>query len=121
MEEMRYLRKEEVRILLFDGKHGLIGQEQISVGTVNTALSSPREVFLEALRFHAVYIIMIHNHPSGDPSPSQMDILLTKRMKQAGDLIGIELSDHIIIGNQTYYSFRENGFFLFPEREDIDE
>jgi len=120
MEDMRYLKREEVRILMFNGHHGLIGESKISVGTVNTALSSPREVFLEALKNQAVYVILIHNHPSGDPSPSGQDILLTKQMMKAGMMIGIELSDHIIIGNQKFYSFRENGFF--PETwEDIDE
>lgn len=111
MEEMRYLDKEEVRLLLFDGKHALIREAKISVGTVNAALVSPREVYLEALKAQAVYLILIHNHPSGSPVPSSQDVLLTKRMKQAGELIGIELSDHIIIGNQKFYSFRENGFF----------
>ena len=111
MEELRYLEKEEVRILMFDGKHALIGEVKISVGTVNAALSSPREVYLEALKAQAVYIILIHNHPSGDPTPSSQDVLMTKRMRNAGELIGIELSDHIIIGNQKFYSFRENGFF----------
>lgn len=111
MEEMRYLEKEEVRLLLFDGKHALIRETKISVGTVNAALVSPREVYLEALKAQAVYLILIHNHPSGSPAPSSQDVLLTKRMKQAGELIGIELSDHVIIGNQKFYSFRENGFF----------
>ena len=109
MEDLRHLEKEEVQVLFFDGKHGLIGETTISIGTVNSAVSSPREVFLEALKAQAVYIILVHNHPSGDPSPSGQDLLLTRRMKEAGDLIGIELSDHIIIGNQRYYSFREEG------------
>lgn len=120
MEEMRYLEKEEVRILMFDGKHALIGEEKISVGTVNAALSSPREVFLAALKCQAVYIILIHNHPSGNPVPSTQDIVLTKQIRLSGKLIGIELSDHIIIGNQKFYSFRENGFFS-ETWEDIDE
>ena len=111
MEEMRYLEKEEVRMLMFDGKHGLIREAVVSMGTVNAALSSPREVYLEALKCQAVYIILVHNHPSGDPTPSHQDVLLTKQMMKAGMLIGIELSDHIIIGNQKFYSFRENGFF----------
>ena len=107
MEEMRNLEKEEVRVLFFDGSHGLICDKMISVGTVNAACSSPREIYLEALRAQAVYLILIHNHPSGNPVPSKEDFLLTKRMKHAGELLGIELSDHIIIGNQAYYSFRE--------------
>ncbi len=120
MEELRYLPKEEVRVLMFDGRHALIGESIISVGTVNSALSSPREIFLEALKFQAVYIMLIHNHPSGDPSPSRQDILMTKRVARAGQMMGIELSDHIIIGNKKYFSFRENNYF--PETwEDIDE
>ena len=112
MEEMRFLEKEEVRLLLLDSRHGLIRETQISVGTVNAALSSPREVYLEALKAQAVYVILIHNHPSGAPTPSNQDVIMTKRMKQAGDLLGIVLSDHIIIGNQSYYSFRENEHIL---------
>lgn len=115
MEQVRYLTKEEVYVLLLDGKHGLIRETKLSVGTVNASLSSPREIFLEALRAQAVYVILIHNHPSGDPTPSNQDILLTKKIQKAGQLIGIGLSDHIIIGNQSYYSFRENGFFSEDE------
>lgn len=107
MEQLRHLSREQVLVLCFDGRHGLLKELTISVGTVNTALSSPREVFLEALRVQAVYLILVHNHPSGDPAPSRQDVLLTKRMKEAGEIIGIELSDHIIIGDQSYYSFRE--------------
>lgn len=110
MEQVRYLTREEVHLLLLDGKHSLIREVRLSVGTVNAALSSPREVFLEALKAQAVYVILVHNHPSGDPSPSNQDILLTKRMQRAGQLLGIPVSDHIIIGNQSYYSFREHGY-----------
>ena len=81
------------------------------VGTVNATLVSPRELFLEALKKNAVSIILLHNHPSGDPTPSQEDILLTQRVRKAGDLIGIELLDHIIIGDNRYISLREKGFF----------
>lgn len=111
MEQVRYLSKEEVYLLMLDGKHGLIRETKISVGTVNAAFSSPREVYMEALKAQAVYVILIHNHPSGDPTPSNQDYLMTRQMQNAGKLIGIELSDHIIIGNQSYYSFRENHFF----------
>lgn len=107
MEELRHLEREEVLALFFDSKHGLLREVTISIGTVNSALSSPREVFLEALKAQAVYLILVHNHPSGDPSPSRQDVLLTKRIRDAGEIIGIELSDHIIIGDQSYYSFRE--------------
>ena len=68
---------------------------------------SPRELFIEALNCGAVSIVLLHNHPSGDPTPSESDVLLTKRVKEAGDLIGITLLDHIIIGNNCYVSFAE--------------
>ncbi len=86
----------------------MIGETDISKGTVNASLITPRELFLEALRKEAVSIILLHNHPSGDPSPSGEDILVTERILKAGELIGIELLDHIIIGNNCYISFRES-------------
>lgn len=107
MEETRYLTKERVYALLFDSKHKLLKSLMISEGTVNQSLITPRELFIEALRYEAVYVILIHNHPSGDPSPSQADINLTDRVKDAGSIIGIELSDHIILGNNCYFSMAE--------------
>ena len=76
---------------------------------MNASLVTPRELFIEALQKNAVSIIILHNHPSGDPSPSREDMLTTKRIQDAGALIGIELLDHIIIGNNCYISFREEG------------
>lgn len=107
MEEMRHQEQEVMKLLMLNTKSNLIGEHMISKGTVNASLVSPREVFIEALEKHAVYIILMHNHPSGDPTPSQSDILLTRRVKEAGSLIGIELLDHIIIGNNCYKSFSE--------------
>lgn len=107
MEEMRHQEQEVMKLLMLNTKSNLIGEYMISKGTVNASLVSPREVFIEALEKHAVYIILMHNHPSGDPTPSQSDILLTRRVKEAGSLIGIELLDHIIIGNNCYKSFSE--------------
>ncbi len=107
MEEMRHQKQEQTKLLMLNTKTKLIGEADISKGTVNAALVSPRELFIEALECNAVSIILLHNHPSGDPTPSKSDILLTKRVKEAGDLIGIELLDHIIIGNNCYMSFAE--------------
>ena len=107
MEEMRHLKNEHMKLLMLNTKSKLIGETDISKGTVNASLVSPRELFIEALEKRAVGIILIHNHPSGDPTPSRNDILLTKRVKEAGDMIGIELLDHIIIGNNCYISFAE--------------
>lgn len=107
MEEMRHQKQEQMKLLMLNTKSKLIGESNISKGTVNASLVSPRELFIEALECGAVSIIMMHNHPSGDPTPSKNDLLLTKRVKDAGDLIGIELLDHIIIGNNCYISFAE--------------
>ena len=109
MEEMRHQKQEHMKLLMLNTKSKLIGETNISKGTVNAALVSPRELFIEALDKEAVSIILLHNHPSGDPAPSTNDILLTKRVKDAGALIGVELLDHIIIGNNCYMSFCESG------------
>jgi len=107
MEEIRHQKQEQMKLLMLNTKTKLIGEADISKGTVNASLVSPRELFIEALNCGAVSIILLHNHPSGDPTPSESDILLTKRVKDAGDLIGITLLDHIIIGNNCYVSFSE--------------
>jgi DNA repair protein RadC len=82
----------------------------ISRGTVNSSLLTPREVFIEALKYHAVSVILLHNHPSGDPAPSKEDLLLTRRMKEAGSILNIPVIDHIIIGDNKYCSFKESGY-----------
>lgn len=104
MEDMRHRRQEYMKLLMLNSKSRLIGESEISKGTINMSIVSPRELFIEALQKNAVYIILLHNHPSGDPSPSRDDILVTKRVKEAGKLIGIELLDHIIIGDNCYVS-----------------
>lgn len=107
MEDMRHQKQEHMKLLMLNTKTMLIGESNISKGTVNASLISPRELFIEALERNAVSIILLHNHPSGDPTPSKEDILITKRICEAGNLIGIELLDHIIIGNNCYISFVE--------------
>lgn len=109
MESLRHQAKEEIHMLLFDTKHQLIKDIKVAVGTINSAVTSPRELFIEAFRYEAVFIILVHNHPSGDPTPSKEDVLFTERVKKAGELIGIMLSDHIIIGDNRYISLRERG------------
>lgn len=108
-EEMRHMEQEQFRVMMFNSKQALIRETMLSKGTVNASLATPREVFIEALRYQAVSIIVVHNHPSGDPTPSREDILLTKRIQAAGDLIGIKLLDHIIIGDNSYVSLKERG------------
>ena len=96
---------------LLNTRSRLISEMDVSTGTINSALVSPRELFVEALQKNAVSIILLHNHPSGDPTPSKDDLLTTRRIREAGVLIGIELLDHIIIGDNCYFSLREKGFF----------
>ncbi|HKL80420.1 MAG TPA: DNA repair protein RadC [Mobilitalea sp.] len=109
MQDMRHLIREQVLLLMLDSKSKLIKDMVISSGTVNASIMPSREVFIEALKQEAVNIILIHNHPSGDPSPSAEDLRVTKRMKEAGNLVGITLMDHIIIGDNKYISLKEQG------------
>ncbi len=110
MEDTRYLETEEVFAMLFDARHRLIKEKKISTGTINRAMLSPRDVFIFALEYHAAYVVIAHNHPSGDPEPSFQDILITKRVCNAGKMLGITVSDHIIIGNNCYVSLAERGY-----------
>ena len=107
MEDMRHLEKEEIRAMFLDTKQALLKDVLLSRGTVNASVLSPREVLIEALRCRAVTMVLVHNHPSGDPTPSREDINLTRRICEAGGLVGIPLIDHIVIGDLRYLSFRE--------------
>lgn len=109
VEDLRHMEQEQIRIMLLNTKGVLIRDVLISQGTVNSSVVSPREIFLEALKYHAVNFILVHNHPSGDPTPSREDIRLTLQIKDAGEIIGIRLLDHVIIGDNSYISFRERG------------
>ncbi|MBO4290244.1 MAG: DNA repair protein RadC [Lachnospiraceae bacterium] len=109
MQDMKNLETEEIRAAFFDTKGNLIREVLMSKGTVNASVLTPREVFLAALSHHAVYVILVHNHPSGDPAPSAEDVRLTRTVFESGELIGIPLMDHIVIGDGTYISFKEQG------------
>lgn len=111
MEEMRYLKKEHMKLVLLNIKCNLISVEEISIGSLNASIVHPREVFNPAIRKSSASIIMVHNHPSGDPTPSSEDTAITARINEAGKLIGIELVDHIIIGDGKYISMKERGLF----------
>ena len=111
MEDLRHEKQEHMKLLLLNTKTKLIGETIISKGTVNTAIISPRELFIEALQKGPVSIILLHNHPSGDPTPSKEDIIITKQIQGAGELLGVNLLDHIIIGNNCYVSMREKKLF----------
>ncbi len=109
MEDMRHMEQEHLYAMLLDTKQALIRDVLISKGTVNASIASPREIFIAALRYRAVNLILVHNHPSGDPAPSREDCLLTRRVKDAGALIGVQLLDHIIIGDRAYSSLKKEG------------
>jgi len=107
MQECRFMMREELLLIMLDTKGKLIKYTHLSMGTVNCSILDPREVFVTAFRSHAVQIILLHNHPSGDPTPSREDLRATKRIKEAGEIVGVELIDHIIIGDNQYISMRE--------------
>ena len=109
MEDMRHRNQEYMKLLMLNTRSRFIGESVLSKGTVNMSIVSPRELFVEALQKNAVFIILLHNHPSGDPSPSKEDILVTKRIQKGGELLGIDLLDHIIIGDNCYVSLAEMG------------
>lgn len=111
MEELRHLEQEVVILVMLNTKGRRIGDQIISKGTVRASLISPREIFIEAVRAQAVNILLVHNHPSGNPDPSPEDIALTRQVKEAGTMLGIELLDHIIIGDRQAVSLREQGLW----------
>ena len=105
--EMRYLKKEVLQVAMINVKNELIMKERVSVGGLSSAVTQPREVFANAIRKGAFGVILAHNHPSGDPSPSKEDIRITKRLAKAGELLGIRVLDHIVIGDGCYVSFAD--------------
>jgi DNA repair protein RadC len=112
--EMRQLRKESLRVILLDTRYRCIRTEEVSLGSVNESIAHPRDVFRPAVISSAYAVIVVHNHPSGDASPSQTDHSLTRRLAEAAELLQIKLLDHIIIGapsegNPGYFSFKEAG------------
>ena len=109
MEDLRHLEHEETLAVFLDAKMNLIGEKTVFRGSVNISLFEPREILIEALRAGAVNLVMLPNHPSGDPTPSSADIGSTMRLKQACDVTGIRLADHIIIGDNRYISMMESG------------
>ncbi len=109
MEELRHEEQEIMILMMLDTRYRFLADRILFRGTVNHSIASPREIFVEALRHKAVHIVLLHNHPSGDISPSEDDLLFTSRIIEAGELVGIPLADHIIIGNNTYYSMKERG------------
>lgn len=109
MEELRYLKKEVFKAILLDTKNQVIKTVDVSVGSLNSSIVHPREVFSEAVKCGSNSIIFVHNHPSGDPSPSPEDIQTTHRLLNAGNILGIKVLDHIVIGDGKYISLKEKG------------
>ncbi len=110
MEEMRTLLQEHFVCLYLNTKNQVLHKQTIFIGSLNSSIVHPREVFKEAFRRSAASIICVHNHPSGDPTPSREDIDVTKRLQECGLIIGIELLDHLIIGDRKYISLKEKGY-----------
>ena len=110
MQDMRHLTKERLVLVMLDSRLNLLKDSVISIGTVNSSLVSVKEVFSEACKNKAVSIVLIHNHPSGDPAPSPQDISVTEQIRKAGLILGIHLIDHIIIGDNNFTSLNECGY-----------
>ncbi len=105
-------KQEEFYVIYLDNKKKYIDKKRLFIGSVNTSIAHPREIFKNAYLLSASYIICIHNHPSGDPTPSKEDALITQNLKNIGELHAIYLLDHLIIGNNRYYSFYEDNYIL---------
>lgn len=110
MEDMRFLTQEHFVCLYLNTKNQVLYKKTVFIGSLNASIVHPREVYKEALRRSAASIICLHNHPSGDPSPSKEDIEVTKRLVESGKIIGIDVLDHIIIGEHKYVSLKEKGY-----------
>lgn len=111
IEELKDEEQEHFIVLCLNTKNEIIARKTISIGTLDQAIVHPRDVFRFAIKNNAARIIAVHNHPSGNPEPSQNDKTVTKRLIRSGDILGVEILDHIIVGNDSYVSLRERGLF----------
>ncbi len=111
MEDMKSYDREYFKAILLNTKNRVLGIETISIGSLNSSLAHPREIYKNAIKRSAASIILIHNHPSGDPEPSREDIQLTKELIKVSELLKIKIFDHVIIGNGRYFSMKENNIF----------
>lgn len=109
MEDMRHLKQEHLKVIMLNTKNVVIFIKDVSVGSLNSSIVHPREVFCDAIRKNSASIVICHNHPSGDPTPSNEDINVTHRLEECGKLLGIDLLDHIVIGNGAYVSLKQKG------------
>ncbi|HEX8732589.1 MAG TPA: DNA repair protein RadC [Ktedonobacterales bacterium] len=109
MLEMAYLAQEQLRVICLDTKNHIVAQQTVYQGTINSSAVRPAEVFRPAVTRACLSIIVVHNHPSGDPTPSPEDVRTTEQLRKAGELLDIQLLDHIIIGRHQHYSLKEHG------------
>ncbi|CAM4032130.1 DNA repair protein RadC [Saccharibacillus endophyticus] len=109
-EQLRYLQKEHFVCLFLNTKNVVIAQETLSIGSLNASIVHPREVFRAAIKYSSASIVCAHNHPSGDPAPSPEDIAITKRLVESGQIVGIDVLDHIVVGDGRFVSLKEQGF-----------
>jgi len=109
MEEMRGLDREHFRAVMLNTKNQVLGTDRIAVGTLSQSAIHARELFKNAIKMSAAGVVLVHNHPSGDPTPSKNDREITKRMVRAGDIIGITVLDHVVIGDNSFVSFKASG------------
>lgn len=108
--ELSHLTQEHFVCLFLNTKNHVIGKQTIFVGSLDASIVHPREVFKEAIKRSSASVICLHNHPSGDPTPSREDIAITKTLREVGELVGITLLDHVIIGDNKYVSLKEQGY-----------
>jgi DNA repair protein RadC len=109
MTELRHEAREHFKAILLDTKNQVLRVVTVSVGSLNESIVHPRELFLEAIRHSAAAVIVVHNHPSGDPAPSPEDVEVTRRLRDAGQILGIELLDHVVLGDGRWVSLKERG------------
>jgi DNA repair protein RadC len=105
------LRRETFHVVLLDSKNRVIGETKVSEGSLSASIVHPREVFHPVIAESAAAVILVHNHPSGDPAPSAEDLAITKRLREVGDVMGVKVLDHVIIGEGRYTSFVEHGYW----------
>ncbi len=108
LKEFSCKKQEYLVTLYLNARHEMVGKEVIGIGSLNSMVITPKEIFTPALQLPCTFVVIAHNHPSGDPNPSDDDIQFTKRIHEAGELMGIHLLDHIVLARSSYYSFRNN-------------
>lgn len=114
-DKLKYEKKEHLGVILLTSKHDIIKYVDVSIGDINASIANPGEILYEAVKAHAAAFILVHNHPGGDPSPSDEDIQVTQRIIDAGKILGIHILDHIIIGMNSYESIRSNNILHFED------